>query len=444
MSRAMLAFVAVFALFASAEAKITVQHITHESRPVVLINRPFGFLEGGVINIELWDAKVFKEQDTNDVNLSRLGFFITTAEAETELEGELSEGACLLDDLSVDRLFTFQEMQAAKDAEGHYFFENHIQAEQGGEYSLFFSNCEPNTVVSFDIRVGLYNEGANGARDYLSAGEAPLPTVYFVMFILYVLCCGIWAYTVYYAGTARQRIHYLMLILVFFKALTVLAQSGKFWYIRHTGDAEGWNIAYYVFTFIRGIFLFTVIVLIGTGWSFLKPFLQDKEKKVILVVVPLQVFANVAEIILDESGPAEKGWFTWRDIFHLLDIICCCAILFPIVWSIKHLREAATTDGKAARNIQKLTLFRQFYVMVVSYIYFTRIVVYLLRSTTPFMYVWLADTASEIATLAFYCITGYMFRPNSDNPYLHLKQDEIDELEEMEVAKLREEEGLPP
>ncbi len=71
------------------------------------------------------------------------------------------------------------------------------------------------------------------------------------------------------------------------------------------------------------------------------------------------------------------------NILHLVDIICCCAILFPIVWSIKHLREASQTDGKAARSLHKLTLFRQFYVMVVSYIYFTRIVVYLLRRCTP-------------------------------------------------------------
>jgi len=62
-----------------------------------------------------------------------------------------------------------------------------------------------------------------------------------------------------------------------------------------------------------------------------------------------------------------------------VDIICCCAILFPIVWSIKHLREASQTDGKAARSLHKLTLFRQFYVMVVSYIYFTRIVVRVAR-----------------------------------------------------------------
>jgi hypothetical protein len=45
------------------------------------------------------------------------------------------------------------------------------------------------------------------------------------------------------------------------------------------GDPEGWNIAFYFFTSMRGLFLFTVVVLIGTGWSFLKPFLNDREKK---------------------------------------------------------------------------------------------------------------------------------------------------------------------
>lgn len=43
---------------------------------------------------------------------------------------------------------------------------------------------------------------------------------------------------------------------------------------------------------------------------------------------------------------------------------------------------------------------------MVSYIYFTRIVVYLLKSTTPYQYVWLSDCAGEMATLAFYCFTG--------------------------------------
>ncbi len=35
-----------------------------------------------------------------------------------------------------------------------------------------------------------------------------------------------------------------------------------------------------------------------------------------------------------------------KDIFRLVDIICCGAILIPIIWSIKHLREASKSDGK--------------------------------------------------------------------------------------------------
>lgn len=47
---------------------------------------------------------------------------------------------------------------------------------------------------------------------------------------------------------------------------------------------------------------------------------------------------------------------------------------------------------------------------VVCYIYFTRIIVYLLQSTLPYHYIWLAAAASELATLAFYIASGIAFR----------------------------------
>lgn len=47
-------------------------------------------------------------------------------------------------------------------------------------------------------------------------------------------------------------------------------QAGMNHYVALTGSPDGWNIAYYIFTFFRGILFFTVIVLIGTGWSYMK------------------------------------------------------------------------------------------------------------------------------------------------------------------------------
>jgi hypothetical protein len=39
----------------------------------------------------------------------------------------------------------------------------------------------------------------------------------------------------------------------------------------------------------RGVLFFAVVVLIGAGWSFMKPFLDDITGKVLLAVLPLQV-----------------------------------------------------------------------------------------------------------------------------------------------------------
>ena len=73
--------------------------------------------------------------------------------------------------------------------------------------------------------------------------------------------------------------------------------------------------------------MFTTIMLIGTGWSLFKPFLTEKDKRIVAVVIPLQVMTNVAMIYVEEHVRGSQGWLTWRDLLHLMDIACCCAIL---------------------------------------------------------------------------------------------------------------------
>lgn len=92
--------------------------------------------------------------------------------------------------------------------------------------------------------------------------------------------------------------------------------------------------------------------------------------------------------------------------------------------SIRHLQDASTTDGKAASSLKKLRLFRQFYIMIVCYIYFTRIIVYLLKATVPFQYVWLDEMFKETATYIFYVLTAYKFRPVPSHPYFAVDSDD--------------------
>jgi hypothetical protein len=224
-------------------------------------------------------------------------------------------------------------------------------------------------------------------------------------------------------------------VLVCVKAMDLICEAEDKIHVQKTGTPHGWDVAFYVFSFLKGTMLFVVIVLIGTGWTILKPFLQGKEKKILVIVIPLQVVSNIASVVIDETGPFAKSWVTWKQLLFVVDIACCCAVLFPIMWSICDLKMAAHTDGKAARTLAKLSLFRQYYIVLFVYIYFTRIAVFALTTVTSHKYRWVSDCASELGSLAFYLFTGFKFSPRETNPYLALDHDDDGDHEKEAVAK---------
>lgn len=61
--------------------------------------------------------------------------------------------------------------------------------------------------------------------------------------------------------------------------------------------------------------------------------------------------------------------------------------------------------------MEKLKMFREFYLLVVTYIYFTRIIVFLLDATLHYQYVWLGEFFTEFATLIFWGLTWYRACP---------------------------------
>nr|XP_036863249.1 protein GPR107 [Manis javanica] len=284
------------------------------------------------------------------------------------------------------------------------FFFNISTDDQEGLYSLYFHKCNgkemrPSDEFSFSLDIEITEKNPDS---YLSAGEIPLPKLYISMAFFFFLSGTIWIHIL-----CKRRIDYH--------------------YISSQGfPIEGWAVVYYITHLLKGALLFITIALIGTGWAFIKHILSDKDKKIFMIVIPLQVLANVAYIIIEstEEGTTEYG--LWKDSLFLVDLLCCGAILFPVVWSIRHLQEASATDGKAAINLAKLKLFRHYYVLIVCYIYFTRIIAFLLKLAVPFQWKWLYQLLDEMATLVFFVLTGYKFRPASDNPYLQLSQEDDD------------------
>ncbi|CAK9169300.1 unnamed protein product [Ilex paraguariensis] len=400
-------------------AEIRFSEIRSDDRPIIPFDE-FGFTHKG--RLELNVSEISLSNPSPDLDLSKLGFFLCTKDSWMHVLEQIEDAeiTCALQSGLIKQVYAFQSLTGAKKG-----FDMVYPQTDADQYTLVFANCLPQLKVSMNVRSAMYNlDGKSNSRDYLSAGKTILPRVYFLFSIIYFSLAGVWMYVLYQKRLTVFRIHFFMLAVVILKTFNLLCEAEDKSYIKRTGSAHGWDVLFYIFSFFKGITLFTLIVLIGTGWSFLKPYLQDKEKKVLMIVIPLQVIANIAQVVIDETGPYGQDWVTWKQVFLLVDVVCCCAVLFPIVWSIKNLREAARTDGKAAVNLMKLTLFRQYYIVVICYIYFTRVVVYALETITSYRYLWTSVVAGELATLAFYVFTGYRFKPEAHNPYFVIDDEE--------------------
>lgn len=399
-------------------AEIHSSQIRSDSQLVIPLD-VFGFTHTG--RLELNVSQISFTDSNPDLDLSKIGFFLCTRDSWLHVLQQLEEGeiTCALKSNVIKTVYSFDRLK------GETSFGTVYQMSDADQFTLVFANCLQQLKISMNVRSAMYNlEGKNGGRDYLSAGKTVLPRIFFLFSLVYFGLAVIWIRVLHKKRLTVFRIHFFMLAVVILKALNLICEAEDKSYIKRTGSAHGWDVLFYIFSFLKGISLFTLIVLIGTGWSFLKPYLQDKEKTVLMIVIPLQVVANFAQIVIDERGPYGHDWFTWKQVFLLVDILCCCAVLFPIVWSIKNLREAARTDGKAAVNLMKLTLFRHYYVVFICYIYFTRVVVYALETITSYRYLWTSTVAGELATLAFYVYTGYKFKPEVHNPYFVIDDDE--------------------
>ena len=77
----------------------------------------------------------------------------------------------------------------------------------------------------------------------------------------FAVAAALWGALLLRAPSQRHALHHLMSALVVAKTLTLLSQAGMYHYIRATGSPDGWNIAFYIFTFLRGVLFFTVRTL---------------------------------------------------------------------------------------------------------------------------------------------------------------------------------------
>jgi NADH:ubiquinone oxidoreductase subunit 3 (subunit A) len=372
---------------------------------------------------------------------------------------------------------------------------NTFTVNEEGYYFLFYQICLTENTQnqkylfkemksSFKLDFEYMNYDVIGNASYLTAGEMPLPHMYLYFSISYAIMLLFWLRRLQGEGfgfghkPTVYAIHHLMSAVLLLKVLSIFFESVRYHFIRVNGHAELWvsllntwmcgydeciihcadtfiirtqSIVYYGLNFVKGTFLFTVILLIGSGWSFFKPLLTQKERRIIYFVFFLQVVDNIAILVLTHETMGERLYNDWSAVLHLVDIFSCCAILVPIVWQVNSLEESlesvqkeeaesedenengiggSTATGETLRLQSTLSLFRSFYLIVVAYIYFTRIVVYLFATSLSYNNTWMRYFVAEVGTLLFYLMIGIKFMPTVRSEYEQVVSNEPNSSEE--------------
>lgn len=417
--------------FAAGEIKDI--RIADDPRPIILFER-FGFGRDGrvTVYIENVSYKSNRQHPNSPLDPSRMGFFLVKDNLLPQILNSLEhvDHFCALSSNQVKAIFRFSDLTIGSTYNGTVIISD------PDEYNLVFGNCLPEYKVSMTVHTEMYNLHY-GVKNFLPAGQTRLPLMYFLIFVTY---CGLfvtWVFICLHKRSVVDKIHLLMGALLMFKALKSLCASEDQAYIARTGSPHGWDIAFYVFSFFKGTMLFVVIALTGTGWSVLRLFLQDREKKVLMTIIPLQVLENVAYVVVEEAGPAIRNPAWWNFMFLVIDLVCCFAVIFPVVWSIRALRESAGRAGgdrKATRSLEKLTLFKKFYMVVIGYLYFTRVVVLALGSLLGYRFEWVVALIAESASLGFYGFVFWNFQPVEKNPYLMIGGEADDNM--IEISRI--------
>lgn len=412
----------------------------------------FGFDKGGIIRFKIRDL-VVAGLPANKPIPPQMGFVVDTVETDQSARGEIkynratTDDACFVDnpDLNPTKLtgggvrivYFFNGTAPASfiksDSPAAFSDTPDFQATipRRGMYGIFFFNCilgedgkriKVAPATSMKVHIDAYNiDESTGTKSYLPLGQKSTGTTYLLFCLFYAVLLILWRRAMMTYPQHVKRVHNIVQFLFVVKAVALLCETFKYYHYAKTGEPSLWDFFYYVFLTLKGVTLFAVIVLLGSGWSSARAFLSDNDKKLLQFLLPAQVVLNVLIAILEEASEGYWWWSKLLDVFRLLDVGCLLAVLLPLVWSMKQLREAAEQEEKAQVNLARMRTFRTFYLVFVGYIYATRVVLTFVQAAVPFWTLWVVVFFRELCAALLYAYIYQAFSPGPQpNPYEQL------------------------
>lgn len=295
-------------------------------------------------------------------------------------------------------------------------------------FSLLAFSCV-NPTREPQVLLEQYNIDGDGGRSFVDAGEACLPVVDGVFCAAFVVLAGVWAHACARArpGTLRAVHGWLALLLALDAAALALGAVQASRLAAHGVRANAWTAAWHVARGAARVLLYVVVVLVGSGWTRARTRLPARTKTVLAAVFVLQALAQTALAVHGARGAALP---VTALVLGAADVLCSAAVLLPVAWSVRALRAAAATDGKAAHALRLLHTFRAYYAALVAFLYARTVLLWLLRAAAECAFAWVPAALDALLGLAFLAFLAWRFRPAPDNPYMRLLSEDDDEEED--------------
>lgn len=316
-----LRLIAALAASVAVPAAARIHSLTIENDPRFVFSiESFGFLAGGKVVLDISNVKVTPPEAAHI-----LGFVIYP----TATESTINEAVNMLDRDKICALDTAPEAALPINISDPVTWGSYTETASvlaPGLYDLLFTHCAPTSgqaglsgpvTVSFKLDAAFENPGGN----YLSAGDMPLPAIYGLACAAFAVAAATWVWWLRKNRSDTHKVHHLMTLLVCVKAFQLLFESVMYHYIAITGHNSAWNVMFYIFTLMKALIMVVVTLLVASGWSIMRPFLSQREKKVLLTALVLQLLANTAIIVTDELAPGSIAFLEWTDILHIADVI---------------------------------------------------------------------------------------------------------------------------
>jgi len=422
------AFLFALLLLCNANAMIHKLHIDkNDDRKAILIG-DFGFNENGQLIVN------FK----NKVEDQKISFVALQSKNSYTPPDYNSDNACSIDNPSyisaVKQLkITFEAVKG----QAYIDDENRIPMDDTtdnylppGYYYFYVLKCDSGAQIDADFEWDAHNIMNDGKINYLPAGKIPLTKVALAFAFLWIAFSICWIILLLKGRKKVNRVHIFLACFLIFTTVSFFFEFGTYVVMGNEGGRKAMGFFFFFFTIIRGLLFFLIIVIIGTGLSFIKRHLRRRELILIVSVVVLQFFSNIAYTVYENRPKTDPKRTTWMAVFRIADLICCCFVVIPILWSLNVLRKKVNlnSDGEDLeqdqKSITKLRLFQRYYLLVIGFVYIRIIINYLISSYVSYTNEWLIDFVDELLSLGFYSFICYLFRPEAENPFIEFEHNE--------------------